>query len=86
MIFYDQEWNKFYTKYSTNFLFPLWLIQPKTFTGETIMPWHHHIDVVCSQLYKRYIVFIVVFIGVRRGTKQRQRHRDTAIIQAAVKR
>jgi len=42
---------------------------------EKITPWRHHIEFVCSQLYKRYIVFIEVC----RGTKQRQRHGDTGI-------
>jgi len=41
---------------------------------ETITPCHR-IGVVCSQLYKRY----VVFIKVCRGIKQRQRHGDTGI-------
>jgi len=36
---------------------------------------HDVIDIICSQLYKYY----VVFIEVCRGTKQRQHHGDTGI-------
>ena len=39
------------------------------------MTLRRHIDVVCAQLYKRY----VGFIKVCRGTKQRQRNGDSGI-------
>ena len=41
------------------------------------MPWRHHNEktLFCSQLYKRYVMFIEVY----QGTKQRQSHGDTGI-------